>query len=286
MTLGNLAGAVGAECAVDGCRAPIVARGRCNRHYKQWKKSGGTTGSRRVHGEAGKTPEYTIWNLMVREPEGRCLRWASFEAFVSDMGRRPKGKRLLRKDTRQPFSFENCFWSSIKINVDTTRRCMSETKRARIFIDGKTLFKCGGECGKFLPVSLFYRLPGNINGIRSRCKKCHQDLAIRTRDPYSTRQSKRRSEARRRARKLGTVPAMTLAQEVSLEGLWGSVCLRCGETENLTWDHIVPLSLGGPHCVTNLQCLCRSCNERKHTRIADFRSAEQIAWANLTKVSL
>jgi hypothetical protein len=40
-------------------------------------------------------------------------------------------------------------------------------------------------------------------------------------------------------------------------------CLKCGTAENLTIDHILPLSRGGNDDMTNLQALCRTCNWRK-----------------------
>lgn len=57
----------------------------------------------------------------------------------------------------------------------------------------------------------------------------------------------------------------------SLLERFGQRCLRCGSTDDLTKDHVVPLSKGGAHSIDNLQPLCRSCNSWKHTRGIDFR---------------
>lgn len=43
-------------------------------------------------------------------------------------------------------------------------------------------------------------------------------------------------------------------------------CAACGATEDLAVDHKVPFSRGGSHHITNLQCLCRSCNSSKGAR--------------------
>lgn len=43
----------------------------------------------------------------------------------------------------------------------------------------------------------------------------------------------------------------------------GRQCVYCGERENLTIDHIVPLDSGGPHCEDNLASACLRCNSSK-----------------------
>jgi hypothetical protein len=45
--------------------------------------------------------------------------------------------------------------------------------------------------------------------------------------------------------------------------LYGNLCYRCGSTKEITIDHIVPKSADGCGIPTNLQLLCRKCNEEK-----------------------
>lgn len=47
----------------------------------------------------------------------------------------------------------------------------------------------------------------------------------------------------------------------------GYACKECGTREELTVDHIVPVSRGGGNEDENLQTLCRSCNSRKGARV-------------------
>jgi hypothetical protein len=43
----------------------------------------------------------------------------------------------------------------------------------------------------------------------------------------------------------------------------GEKCNYCGSTDNLTLDHIIPLSKGGINKIENFQILCKSCNKLK-----------------------
>lgn len=46
-----------------------------------------------------------------------------------------------------------------------------------------------------------------------------------------------------------------------------AICVSCGTSENLTIDHIKPVSKGGANCLKNYQALCRSCNSSKGNKI-------------------
>lgn len=39
-----------------------------------------------------------------------CARWRSFDVFRQDMGRRPEGHVLARRDKTGDYTPENCFW--------------------------------------------------------------------------------------------------------------------------------------------------------------------------------
>ena len=51
----------------------------------------------------------------------------------------------------------------------------------------------------------------------------------------------------------------------------GNKCLCCGNIEELTIDHIIPISKGGMTNSNNLQTLCRNCNSKKMQQSIDYR---------------
>lgn len=54
----------------------------------------------------------------------------------------------------------------------------------------------------------------------------------------------------------------------------GNKCLKCGTSDKLTVDHIIPVSRGGTNQEHNLQTLCEPCNLDKGTEIKSYRSKD------------
>ncbi|TWT95813.1 HNH endonuclease [Botrimarina colliarenosi] len=48
---------------------------------------------------------------------------------------------------------------------------------------------------------------------------------------------------------------------------YGGMCVECGDTEYLEFDHIVPVARGGSNSEQNVQLLCRKCNLTKSDKI-------------------
>ena len=121
----------------------------------------------KTHGMTN-TPEYSVWIDMrrrchdPRRPDYRnyggrgiyvCDAWKNdFAQFFADMGKRPKGKTIDRKDNNGPYSPENCVWASAV--------SQGENRRTNV----RYVF-----CGESLTISQAARKYGlNPNTIRSR----------------------------------------------------------------------------------------------------------------------
>jgi hypothetical protein len=64
----------------------------------------------------------------------------------------------------------------------------------------------------------------------------------------------------------------------------GGACVRCGSTDRVEIDHILPQSCGGPHIAENLRVLCKSCNAARP--VAGTGLDEDLAKDGLTVESL
>jgi hypothetical protein len=64
----------------------------------------------------------------------------------------------------------------------------------------------------------------------------------------------------------GTQKRPHIPMEIKRKVLATGYCLKCGTTERLSIDHIVPFSKGGSDDIENLQCLCLICNIKKSNK--------------------
>lgn len=89
------------------------------------------------------------------------------------------------------------------------------------------------------------------------------------RKEYLTNKRKKRSQVTREKK------------DIELQLLKAGVpyaCKKCGVTDNLQLDHIIPLAEGGDNGIENFQFLCAPCNQSKGVKIedTDVESGEQI----------
>jgi 5-methylcytosine-specific restriction endonuclease McrA len=91
---------------------------------------------------------------------------------------------------------------------------------------------------------------------------------------------------KRRAKLRGNAGSYTVQEWISLKADYDYTCLRCGKQEpeiKLTVDHVLPVSLGGPNYISNIQPLCGPCNSSKCDQHIDYRPtwARETSHANI-----
>jgi hypothetical protein len=97
---------------------------------------------------ASGTPTYRVWAVMLSRCRnnkddgwylygGRgirvCSRWFKFENFLKDMGERPSGKSIERKNTNGNYTRRNCKWATPREQAQNRRTTkLSFAKAAKI----------------------------------------------------------------------------------------------------------------------------------------------------------
>jgi len=65
----------------------------------------------------------------------------------------------------------------------------------------------------------------------------------------------------------GEITMSTILRELKMQMTSCSNCCEyCGTTENLSWDHLIPRSKGGPDTAENHVLACRKCNSSKSSK--------------------
>jgi 5-methylcytosine-specific restriction endonuclease McrA len=138
---------------------------------------------------------------------------------------------------------------------------------------------CSG-CSVSFPATpeYFHRQANGKYGVTSKCKSCKnaqiKDWTIR--NPEKSRAQKdrwkklnydkylqiKRDDQRRRKYALKNGKIDIVDWQALLERFNYS-CAYCGSQEDITQDHIMPLSKGGANIIENIQPLCRTCNSSK-----------------------
>jgi hypothetical protein len=138
------------ECVELGCTRKIKSRGLCGLHYGRWRREHPelVNGNYRKGSSLTQTERYT-WQAWV-SMRARCLqpgipgykscggrgiqvdaRWGgadnpahidAFPNFFADMGRRPEGYALRRKNLNLNFTPENCYWGKMGTTEGTSIR--------------------------------------------------------------------------------------------------------------------------------------------------------------------
>jgi len=87
---------------------------------------------------------------------------------------------------------------------------------------------------------------------------------------------------RRRARQESSGEKITAEEWQSVLRQFDGKCACCGSCNDVSMDHVIPLSKGGRHAIENIQPLCRSCNSKKRTKEVDYRDKWKPAGETIT----
>jgi len=141
--------------------------------------------------------------------------------------------------------------------------------------------KVCSQCGEVKEAKMFHKATITSDGLRSRCKVCQAAFRIaqKTADPLRHALLHRNAHHRRRARqRQNGGSGYTQAQlQLQLEKQ-GPICPYCSsyrpvekphrlslrKRDSYHIDHVVPISKGGPHSITNVILCCPECNLKKH----------------------
>lgn len=116
--LGNVKGKVSKSC---GCLRSEHLKGRHGMLSPGWR-----------HGMS-QTKTYHFWNAL-KQRNLLAQEWMTFAAFYKDVGEKPDGKALLRKDTYMPHGPDNTLgWEDSQV---TGRQKSSKETKYTIEIDG------------------------------------------------------------------------------------------------------------------------------------------------------
>ena len=145
--------------------------------------------------------------------------------------------------------------------------------------------RCNG-CKKDLPLSSFYVNSQGKNGKRSKCIICDKEKfkqlnkKWREENPEKIKQSnknwinnhpykiKEYNYKNRSLRKGSSFANLTIKEWEQIKSFFDFICVYCGSKPNiLTQDHIIPVSIGGPHTKQNIVPACQSCNSTKKDKM-------------------
>lgn len=149
------------------CLNPHHAQGFCKLHYQRFRKHGDIKARVVRKGGSSKHPLYSVYNNMLarcNNPNSEnykyygargikvCSLWAGyngFQHFIRDMGPRPRGFQLDRKEVNHDYSPANCRWVNKYVQMGNTRATRKvagvnwnarlKKWRARIKVKGKEL---------------------------------------------------------------------------------------------------------------------------------------------------
>jgi len=220
------------SCASDRCDnvfAPVRVDSRfCSKRCLQWQHE---QDNRQERVDARRVQKQ-IARLSVMEEWGKqeCAHGSCTNTFFPT-----------RKDRQ--FCSDKCGWLAYDID---NREWRAEVGRQRYAENAEE-----------------YRRRGREDYWANREQRIASRREWRKNNPGKARANRR--AYRNRKKNAPSIP-YTKEQEQQRMMVGGNRCVNCGTQEDMTTDHIIPLSANGWDCLSNLQPMCRSCNSSKQDR--------------------
>lgn len=126
----------------------------------------------------------------------------------------------------------------------------------------KTIWECKCSCGNIVEVPINLLQSGNTKS----CGCLKVDILTKHGRSYTVeyrREITRRYNARKKRVTVGKLTDVDISNKFKA---LGNACFYCGSKENIEVDHLIPISRGGAHVLSNLVPACRSCNASKRDK--------------------
>lgn len=138
------------------------------------------------------------------------------------------------------------------------------TKNKRLIKQRKNLYRTKNIDAIKAKKVLYY-----LDNIDHILRKSHNNyLTMKTDNSFKIKRKNRQYKRRALEKNAGH---FTPTEWKEVLGKYGENCLKCGSTEHVTVDHVIPLIKGGSNTKDNLQPLCLTCNCSKGTKTIDYR---------------
>jgi 5-methylcytosine-specific restriction endonuclease McrA len=140
-------------------------------------------------------------------------------------------------------------------------------------------------CKESKPLSNYHKSKTGTYGVQSGCKDCNKKTSTEwNRDNSEMHYSSCKKWSRKNPEKVREKDCMWKKrnpEKIRAQGArkrnWcnepippdfqlSDRCFNCGSTENLTLEHLTPVSKGGSNDLSNLATLCRTCNSSKGSK--------------------
>lgn len=149
--------------------------------------------------------------------------------------------------------------------VEKCKDCVKRHNAARYENDRDRLLKMAGDWRKSNKDRVAER------GADYRAKN-KDKIAKSGADYYRRNKAAHHFYTRKRKEKLDAIDELLPGEWEAAVAACNNTCIvpGCGKSP-VTRDHVIPVSKGGRHHISNLQPLCLSCNDRKGIRTTDYR---------------